>query len=135
MFSYNENMKNTEEKVRKFMLDRGWDKQQPDHIAKSISIEAAELLELFQWSNPTAQEIKKNESMLTELKGEIADIMIYCTQMTLLLGLNSDTIVSEKLILAGKKYPAELMRKRSEGQSLAHESYLEIKKNYRNKKK
>ncbi len=127
-------MKRLTEKVKKFVLERDWDKQEPDQIAKSIAIEAAELLELFQWANPTAKEIKENTAKLQELKGELADVLIYCSQLGLLLDLDLDKIVEEKLALAARKYPAKLMRLRSAGESLANRKYLEIKKKYRQKR-
>ncbi|MCR4311477.1 MAG: nucleotide pyrophosphohydrolase [Candidatus Taylorbacteria bacterium] len=126
---------NTEELVEQFVKDRDWHKQMPDHVAKSIAIEASELLEHFQWSNPTANAVKKDAKKLDEVSGELADVFIYCFQMAVLLGLDVDTIVSEKLMLAGKKYPVSLMKKRSAGEPDAHERYLSIKKSYRAKKK
>jgi len=124
-------MKKAKELVEKFAKDRGWDDQLPDQVAKSISIEAAELLELFQWTNPKVSEIKSNNEKLKELSGELADVFIYSLQMAVLFGLDVDEIVKTKLDFAGKKYPVELMRKRSKGDSSALDEYLRIKKEYR----
>ena len=107
----------------------------PDHVAKSISIEAAELLELFQWSNPTVEEVKSNKEKLAELSGELADVFIYSLQMTLLLGLDADEIVEAKLKFADKKYPAELVRSSGTGDQQATDRYLQIKKEHRLNKK
>ena len=92
-------MKKAQNLVKEFTLKRGWEKQMPDHVAKSISIEAAELLELFQWSNPKVEDIKNNKEKLAELSGELADVLIYSLQMALLLGLDADEIVETKLTL------------------------------------
>ena len=113
------------------MAARGWSKQLPDHIAKSISIEAAELLEHFQWATPTAAEIKNNPQKFAELQGELADVFIYGFQLALVLGLDVEKIVKAKLDFADKKYPAELMKQRMEGDTLATEKYLEIKRAHR----
>ena len=67
-------MKNIEKLVKKFLRERGLDKLQPGDLAKSISIEAAELLELFQWSNPELAELKKNPEKLAKVKEDIADV-------------------------------------------------------------
>lgn len=128
-------MNNPRDRVKEFMRERGWEKQLPDHVAKSIAIEAAELLELFQWSTPTAKEIQDDPEKFAELKGELADVFIYSLQMSLILNLDIDEIVKNKLAFADKKYPAHLMRKRSAGETLATKKYLEIKKAYRQKKK
>lgn len=119
--------------VKQFEEERGWDKQLPDHVAKSISIEAAELLELFQWGNPTVEEIKNDPEKFAELKGELADVLIYSLHLANILGLNTEEIINAKLAIADKKYPAELMKQRSTGDSFATKAYLEIKKNHRRK--
>jgi NTP pyrophosphatase (non-canonical NTP hydrolase) len=121
--------------LREFTRKRGWDKQLPDQVAKSISIEAAELLELFQWVSPTAEEIRRDKEKLTELSGELADVMIYSLQMALLLGLDADKIIKEKLKFADKKYPVKLVRIGSDNDSFATAEYLRIKKEHRLGKK
>ncbi|MDO8483144.1 MAG: MazG-like family protein [bacterium] len=127
-------MNTSQKAVEQFVHERGWEKQLPDHVAKSITIEAAELLEIFQWSNPTAKEIKRNLKQLSLIKGELADVLIYSLHLANILGLNAETIVEEKLAFAAKKYPSELMKRRSKGDSLATIEYLEIKNAYRAKK-
>lgn len=121
--------------VNRFAKARDWDKQAPDDIAKSVCIEAGELLELFQWSSPTVEEIKKNQKKMAELAGELADVFIYALELANLLEFDADEIVDKKLQFADKKYPAELMKRRSAGDSLATKEYLEIKEKYRKNKK
>lgn len=128
-------MKKAQALVKQFVSERDWDKQLPDQVAKSIAIEAAELLEIFQWSNPTSVEIQTDPKKMAEIEGELADVLIYSLQMATLLGLEIEKVVEAKLVFAAKKYPIELMRKRSAGEPEAHERYLEIKKVYRQKKK
>ena len=127
---------NTSQKlVRRFVRERGWDKQSPDDIAKSISIEAAELLEIFQWESPTATEIKKNPKRRLELGAELADVLIYSLQMANLLDLEVVEIVKNKLAFAAKKYPVNVVKKRSMVETDAHERYLRIKRTFRASKK
>lgn len=124
-------MKNIQKIVADFTKARGWHKQLPDSLAKSISIEAAELLELFQWSNPTTLDLKNDKEKLAEVKHELADVLIYCCHLANILELSVDEIVVEKLALANKKYPVDVIRKYSEGNKLDSKKYLEIKKAYR----
>ena len=124
-------MNKSQEQVRKFVADRDWHTQLPDHVAKSISIEAAELLELFQWASPSVAEIKNDPEKLADIKAELADVFVYALQMSLLFNLDVDEIIKDKLAFADKKYPAKLMKQRSAGDGLATKKYLEIKKSYR----
>ena len=125
-------MKDLESKVLKHLKDRRWDNLLPVDLAKSIMIEGAELLELFQWQNLSLVEVKKDKEKLVEIKKELADVMIYCLEMSVLLGLDTKKIINQKLNLVAKKYPAKLMRNRL--QDGGSGDYLRIKKEYRTKK-
>lgn len=125
-------MKDLETKVLNHLKARKWDNLRPVDLAKSIMIEGAELLELFQWQNLSLEEVKKDKEKLVEIKKELADVVIYCLEMSVLLGLDAKKIVNQKLSLVAKKYPAKLMRKRTE--DAGGGDYLRIKKEYRSKK-
>ena len=80
----------TIERIRKFTADRDWDKyHSPVNLAKSISIEANELLECFQWSD--------NDFNLQHVKEELADVLVYCRNMLDKLSLDEDAIVNAKM--------------------------------------
>ena len=88
------------QRIDKFNKDRDWDKfHSPANLAKSISIEAAELLECFQWSN---YEFNK-EAVLEEL----ADVMNYCIQMSQVLDVDIVEIINKKMDKTEKKYPVD----------------------------
>ena len=90
----------TTKRIKKFVSDRDWDQfHSPANLAKSISIESAELLECFQWDN----ENYNKEHVLEEL----ADVINYCVQMADKLDVDLDEIVNKKLDLTEKKYPVE----------------------------
>ncbi|RCW83494.1 NTP pyrophosphatase (non-canonical NTP hydrolase) [Halanaerobium sp. DL-01] len=92
------------EKIIKFRDDRNWSQfHNPKDLAISISLEAAELLELFQWNN--SQETMENNYQ--ELQDELADILIYCTLMADKLDIDLDEAVKKKLEKNQKKYPVE----------------------------
>mgnify|MGYP003288725725 CR=1 FL=1 len=95
-----ERLDELKQRIDKFVKDRDWGQfHTPVNLAKSISIEAAELLECFQWSN---DEFNK-EDVLEEL----ADVMNYCIQMSLVLGVDLIDVIHSKMDKTEKKYPIE----------------------------
>lgn len=126
-------MKDLETKVLKQLVDRGWDHLRPADIAKSIMIEGAELLELFQWENLSLEEVRANTEKLNGVKKELADVLIYALEMAVLLRLDTTQIINDKLDHIAKKYPAALMRKNAQAESGsgADVEYWRIKQAYR----
>ncbi len=87
-------------RIRKFTEDQDWNQfHSPANLAKSIVIEAAELLECFQWS--------EEEYDLEHVKEELADVMVYCQNLADKLELDSDEIVNMKMAQNEAKYPVE----------------------------
>lgn len=92
----------TIDRIRKFTDDRDWDQfHTPANLAKSISIEANELLECYQWSD---------DADLEHVKEELADVIVYCQNMLDKLGLDVDEIVNSKMTKNEAKYPVEKAR-------------------------
>ena len=88
------------QRIDKFNKDRDWDQfHTPVNLAKSISIEAAELLECFQWSD--------TDYDLEHVKEELADVLNYCIQMSQVLNLDIVDILNAKMDKTEKKYPLE----------------------------
>lgn len=88
------------ERVKKFNEDRNWNQfHTPANLSKSISIEANELLEHFQWSD--------NDYDIEEVKEELADVMTYCVQMSMVLNVDILDIMNAKMDKIEKKYPVE----------------------------
>ena len=91
--------KETIERIRKFSADRNWEQfHTPANLAKSIAIEAGELLECYQWSEEADPE---------HVRQELADVIVYCRNMLDALGLDEDEIVNAKMNQNEKKYPVE----------------------------
>lgn len=90
--------------------ERGWDKPKPGPLAKSIIIEAAELLEHFQWSEHDAEKIKEDQKKLDEIESELADIFTYCLELAKVLELDPEKIVRAKLQKVAKKYPVNAVK-------------------------
>jgi NTP pyrophosphatase (non-canonical NTP hydrolase) len=124
-------MKDLQAEIKKFLADRGWDNLRPSDLAKSVSIEAAELLELFQWSNQELEKVKQDREKVDEIKKELADVMIYCLQLATLLELDAKEIIAAKLKRASEKYPPEIMRAQAGIEPGTEKEYFRIKKEYR----
>ena len=125
-------MKEHEDAIREYLVERGWDQLRPGDLAKSISIEAAELLELFQWTNPSLAEVKVDSEKLEAIKKELADVLIYCLDMSVLLEFDTGDIVMKKLEKVREKYPANLFKNRSR-EAGSEDTYWQIKKESRMK--
>ena len=82
-----------------FQKERDWKKfHTPENLAKSISIEAAELLEHFQWDK---------EYDIEEVADELADVLIYCMYMVDAMGFDMNKIIKNKMKKNALKYPVE----------------------------
>ena len=93
-------LEQVKQRIDKFNKDRDWDQfHTPSNLAKSISIEANELLECFQWSDENYN--------IEDVKEELADVMNYCIQMSMVLNLDLINIMNKKMDKTEKKYPVE----------------------------
>jgi dCTP diphosphatase len=91
--------------LREFVSARDWDQfHSPENLAKSIAIEAGELLECFQWND---------EADASRVKEELADVLTYCHLLASKLGLDADAIILDKLTVSDAKYPVDKSRGRS----------------------
>ena len=96
----------TIDRIRRFTEERDWDQfHSPSNLAKSIVIEAGELLECFQWS--------ETEYDPEHVKEELADVMVYCRNLLDELGLDEDEIINAKMDKNEAKYPVEKARGRN----------------------
>ena len=93
-------MKGLMKEIQVFNQERDWDQfHSPENLAKSIAIEAGELLECFQWNSDNY-----NKEDVCE---ELADVFTYCIQMAMKLGVEPEEIIMKKLEKTRKKYPVE----------------------------
>lgn len=91
--------------LREFVAERDWGQfHTAENLAKSISVEAAELLECFQWSEP---------GDFAEVRDELADVLTYCYLLADRLNLDPEEIMLSKLRATRAKYPVEKARGRS----------------------
>ena len=97
------------EELRAFVAERDWDQfHTPANLAKGVSIEAAELLENYQWSD---------EADLESVRDELGDVLTYCYLLADKLGEDPETLVRDKLKKTIEKYPVE----KSKGRSTKHD--------------
>lgn len=90
-------------RIDRFNKERDWDQfHSPVNLAKSIVIESGELLECFQWSNETFD--------AEAVKQELADVMNYCLQLAMKLGVDPIVIMNAKMDETERKYPVEKAR-------------------------
>jgi dCTP diphosphatase len=94
-----------QDEIAAFVAERDWAQfHTPENLAKSISIEAGELLECFQWGA---------EGDGDRVREELADVLTYCMLLAAQIGVDPNEIILEKLAITRKKYPADKARGRS----------------------
>jgi NTP pyrophosphatase (non-canonical NTP hydrolase) len=93
--------------LRAFAAERDWDQfHSPKNLATALSVEAAELLEHFQWLTE-AQSAQLSPEKLIEVKHELADVLIYLIRLADKLDVDLLTAAEEKIALNAQKYPVE----------------------------
>ncbi|MHA1339297.1 MAG: nucleotide pyrophosphohydrolase [Promethearchaeota archaeon] len=109
------NLQQLKDIMNEFVVERKWSKyHQPKELAQAICIEAAELLELFLWSNPDIKAIKEDVELMSALKEEIADVFAYMLSMINSLNIDLTSVFLSKMEKNRKKYPKEFYRKKEE---------------------
>ena len=97
--------KSVRDEIAVFVAERDWAQfHSPENLAKSIAIEAGELLECFQW-NADADEARVRE--------ELADVLTYCLLLAERIGADPEQIILDKLAVTREKYPVDKARGRS----------------------
>jgi len=95
------------DRIRRFRDERDWKQfHDPKNLAVSISVEAAELLELFQWRNDE-EAMRYAEQNKERVAEEIADVAIYLLELVDVLGLDLEKCIDAKLAKNAQKYPVE----------------------------
>jgi NTP pyrophosphatase (non-canonical NTP hydrolase) len=96
--------------VRQFVDERDWDQfHTPKNLAAALTVEAAELLEHFQWlQNGRAEELGPDK--LVEVRHEMADVLVYLVRIADKLDVDLMQAVQDKMVLNRAKYPADLVR-------------------------
>ena len=108
----NQNIKRLQSKISSFCEERDWDKfHTPKNLAISICLEAAELLENFQWAK---EDLILNKENVVRISDELADVLIYSIRLWEIMGLDPIDIANKKIEKNGIKYPVKLSKGKSE---------------------
>jgi len=98
------------EEIRQFVAERDWDQfHTPKNLSSALCVEAAELLEHFQWL-PTGSGDELNPAKLQQVRHEMADVLVYLIRLADKLDVDLSAAVSEKMVLNRIKYPAGKVR-------------------------
>lgn len=99
------NIEKIQEKLRKFTKERNWDQfHTPKNISMALSVEVAELVEIFQWSNSGGLDEIKDENIRKNIEEEIADIFIYLLIFSDKLNLDLTEVILKKIKKNKEKY-------------------------------
>lgn len=102
---------NLQQLVDEYVREREWNRyHKPKDVAMSISIEASELLELFQWRPDSQQAHDLDGKLVARIGEELADIVIYCVCMSNALNINLSIALKDKIEKNRRKYPVAKVR-------------------------
>ena len=98
------------DQLRTFASERDWDQfHSPKNLAAALAVEAAELLEHFQWLTE-AQSEQLPPEVLNEVRAEVADVLLYLIRISNKLGIDLIAAANAKIVLNAEKYPVEKAR-------------------------
>ncbi len=99
------NIEKIQQQIKEFSKQRDWDKHHnPKNLVMALSVEASELLEIFQWLESN-QTLNLSEDKLTNVKEEVADIAIYLIRVCMAYNINLEEAIFEKMRKNELKYP------------------------------
>jgi NTP pyrophosphatase (non-canonical NTP hydrolase) len=108
------NLENLKLKLREFSKDRDWEQfHNPKNLATALSVEASELLEIFQWSNDGGLKEIDNPEKRQEIEKEIADIFNYLVKLVDILDIDLEEAALNKIKENAEKYPIETSKGKS----------------------
>ena len=105
------NIKNIQKQLSDFADERDWDQfHNPKNLVMALSVEASELVEIFQWLTPEQAKVIMMSSESEHVKEEMADVMIYLLRLADKLDVDLESAVASKIAQNGKKYPVNLSK-------------------------
>ncbi|NHK32216.1 MAG: nucleotide pyrophosphohydrolase [Asgard group archaeon] len=94
------------DQLTNFLKERKWIKYHtPKNVAMSLAIEAAELMEIFQWEDPSIEEVINNEETLSRVEDELADILIYAISLARALNIDISSCINVKMTKNNERFP------------------------------
>jgi NTP pyrophosphatase (non-canonical NTP hydrolase) len=105
------NIKDIQKQLADFADERDWDQyHNPKNLVMALSVEASELVEIFQWLTPEQAEEIMDSSQSDHVKEEVADVMIYLLRLADKLDVDLESAVNDKIVQNGEKYPVNLSK-------------------------
>jgi len=105
------NIQDIQKQLADFADERDWDQfHNPKNLAMALSVEASELVEIFQWLTPKQAEEIMSTNESEHVKEEMADIMIYLLRLADKLNVDLESAVTSKIVQNGKKYPVDFSK-------------------------
>jgi dCTP diphosphatase len=103
------NVEELQKIIRKFVAARGWEKfHNPKNLSMALSVEASELLEIFQWLTPDeAAAVTNDPEKMQKIRDEMADVMVYLLRMADALSVDLEDAVKSKMEKNIAKYPSD----------------------------
>jgi dCTP diphosphatase len=97
---------------QKFVQDRDWEQfHNPKNLTMALSVEVAELMELFQWLTPDeSQKAMDSPQLNPRIQEEVADVFLYLVRLADVLGIDLIQAAQHKMLRNAEKYPIELSR-------------------------
>ena len=96
-----------QERLRRFAAERDWEQyHSPKNLSVALAVEAAELMEIFQWVTPEeSRNIADNPGKHAQLRAELADVLIYAFRLADVASVDPTIAIEEKLKSNAEKYP------------------------------
>jgi dCTP diphosphatase len=102
------NVTEIQREIRQFAQEREWERfHTPKNIAMALTVESAELMELFQWLTPEESSGELSPELRSSLSHEVADVAVYLLRLADLLNIDLAAAIQEKMRLNAEKYPVE----------------------------
>lgn len=103
------NIKDIQAQLSSFSDERDWNQfHNPKNLAMALSVEASELVEIFQWLTPEQSEVIMSSDESEHVKEEIADVLIYLIRLADKLNINLESAVADKIIKNGEKHQSNI---------------------------
>lgn len=103
-------IKKIQKQLSDFASDRDWEQfHTPKNLTMALSVEASELVEIFQWLTPE-QSSNLNDKQMDAVNEEVADVAIYLLRLCDVLDINLSDVVEKKIKVNGEKYPVDLSK-------------------------
>lgn len=106
------NLTGLNEAVAQFAREREWDQfHSPKNLAMALTNEVGELIEIFQWlTEDQSREVGNDPKTAEAVRDELADVQIYLSRLAVVLGVDMNEAVTNKLVKNAQKYPADKVR-------------------------